>query len=297
MMKYNGNVYRPPIEANTFLLPITEGCSHNSCTFCNMYQGIPFRMLSLAEVEEYLEAVKAEYSAFVQRIERIYLVGADPFALSAARLLERIRLIRKYLPHIKVITMYARVDNIAHKSDDELAMLKEAGINDLYVGVECGLDDVLRNLNKGYGVTDIRRECLRLNKAGIRHNDLLMLGTAGKGRGAESAKAMAKLENELHPDKILINTMSAFVDTKLDHDIKNGKFIPATEKEHLEEERDFIAALDLPDTYFWSLHPLDSVRIDGILRKDKEKMLKTLSYAIEHADSVRINRVSRTGNL
>ena len=297
MMKYNGNVYRPPIEANTFLLPITEGCSHNSCTFCNMYQGIPFRMLSLAEVEEYLEAVKAEYSAFVQRIERIYLVGADPFALSAARLLERIRLIRKYLPHIKVITMYARVDNIAHKSDDELAMLKEAGINDLYVGVECGLDDVLRNLNKGYGVADIRRECLRLNKAGIRHNDLLMLGTAGKGRGAESAKAMAKLENELHPDKILINTMSAFVDTKLDHDIKNGKFIPATEKEHLEEERDFIAALDLPDTYFWSLHPLDSVRIDGILRKDKEKMLKTLSHAIEHANSVRINRVSRTGNL
>ena len=146
-MNYNGNVYRPPIEANTFLLPITEGCSHNSCAFCNMYQGIPFRMLSLAEVEAYLEAVKAEYGSFVERIERIYLVGADPFALSASRLLERIHLIRKYLPHIKVITMYARVDNIAHKSDAELAALKEAGINDLYVGVECGLDDVLENLN------------------------------------------------------------------------------------------------------------------------------------------------------
>ena len=296
-MNYNGNVYRPPIEANTFLLPITEGCSHNSCAFCNMYQGIPFRMLSLAEVEAYLEAVKAEYGSFVERIERIYLVGADPFALSASRLLERIHLIRKYLPHINVITMYARVNNIAHKSDAELAALKEAGINDLYVGVECGLNDVLENLNKGYGVADIRRECLRLNKAGIRHNDLLMLGTAGKGRGAESAQAMAELENELRPDKILINTMSAFVDTKLNHDIKDGKFIPATEREHLEEERDFIAALDLPDTYFWSLHPLDSVRIDGILRNDKEKMLKTLAYAIEHADNVNINRVSRTGNL
>ena len=297
MMKYNGNIYRPPIEANTFLLPITEGCSHNSCAFCNMYQGIPFRMLSLAEVEEYLEAVRAEYGSSVLRIERIYLVGADPFALSASRLLERILLIRKHLPNIKVITMYARVDNIARKSDDELAALKEAGVNDLYVGVECGLDDVLENLNKGYGVEDIRRECLRLNKAGIRHNDLLMLGTAGKGRAAESAQAMAELENELRPNKILINTMSAFVDTRLDHDIKDGKFIPATEREHLEEERDFIAALDLPDTYFWSLHPLDSVRIDGILREDKDKMLQTLSYAIEHADNVNINRVSRTGNL
>lgn len=296
-MKYNGNIYRPPIEANTLLLPITEGCSHNGCAFCNMYQGIPFRMLSLAEVEEYLGAIRKEYGPFAGRIQRIYLVGADPFALSASRLLERIRLIKKYLPNIKIITMYARVDNIAHKSDSDLAVLKEAGVNDLYIGVECGLDDVLENLNKGYKAADIRREVSRLNAAGIRHSDLLMLGTAGKGRGAESAKAMADLENELHPDKILINTMSAFVGTRLDRDIKAGKFTPATERENLEEERDFLAALNLPDTYFWSLHPLDSVRIDGILREEKEDMLKTLAYAINHADNVNIKRISRTGNL
>lgn len=270
-MKYNGNIYRPPIEANTLLLPITEGCSHNGCAFCNMYQGIPFRMLSLAEVEEYLGAIRKEYGAFAGSIQRIYLVGADPFALSAARLLERIRLIKKYLPNITIITMYARVDNITHKSDSDLAVLKEAGVNDLYIGVECGLDDVLENLNKGYKAADIRREVSRLNAAGIRHSDLLMLGTAGKGRGAESAKAMADLENELHPDKILINTMSAFVGTRLDRDIKEGKFTPATERENLEEERDFLAALNLPDTYFWSLHPLDSVRIDGILCEKKKR--------------------------
>ncbi|MBP3231153.1 MAG: radical SAM protein [Anaerovibrio sp.] len=296
-MKYNGTVYRPPIEANTLLLPVTEGCSHNSCTFCNMYQGIPFRMLSLEEVEEYLGAIREEYDSFVGRVQRIYLVGADPFALSASRLLERISLIRKYLPNIKVITMYARVDNIAHKSDADLVALKEAGVNDLYIGVECGLDDVLESLNKGYGTEDIRREVARLNAIGIRHSDLLMLGTAGKGRGAESAKAMADLENELRPDKILINTMSAFVGTPLDHDIREGKFTPATEREHLEEERDFLAALNLPDTYFWSLHPLDSVRIDGILREEKEDMLKTLAYAIDHADNFNIKRISRTGNL
>lgn len=296
-MKYNGTVYRPPIEASTLLLPITEGCSHNSCAFCNMYRDIPFRMLSLAEVEEYLAAIREDYGSFCERIQRIYLVGADPFALSASRLLERISLIRKYLPNIKVITMYARVDNIAPKSDADLAMLKEAGVNDLYIGVECGLDDVLENLNKGYNVADIRREISRLNVARIRHSDLLMLGTAGKGRGAESAKSMADLENELRPDKILINTMSAFVGTPLDHDIKKGKFTPATEREHLEEERDFLAALNLPDTYFWSLHPLDSVRIDGILREEKENMLKTLAYAIDHADNVNIKRISRTGNL
>ena len=98
-MNYNGIVYRPPVEANTFLLPITEGCTHNSCTFCNMYKDIPFRMLSICEVEEYLREVKQKYGGYCERIQRIYLVGADPFALSAKKLLERIELIRKYLPN------------------------------------------------------------------------------------------------------------------------------------------------------------------------------------------------------
>lgn len=296
-MNYNGTIYRPPVEANTFLLPITEGCTHNSCTFCNMYQDVLFRMLSLPEVEEYLQEVKKSYGRYCERIQRVYLVGADPFALSALRLLERIELIKKYLPNTKVITMYARTDNIASKSDEDLKALKEAGVDDLYLGVECGLNDVLEKLNKGYSADDTRRECLRLNAVGIRHCDLLMLGTAGKGRGLECAKATAALENELKPIKILINTMSAFVGTQLDEDIKSGAFIPASEKENLEEEREFLAGLELPDCYFWALHPLDSVKVDGILRDEKQRMLDALAWSIEHVNENAINRTSRVGTL
>ena len=153
-MTYNGTIYRPPVESDTFLLPVTEGCTHNSCTFCNMYRDIPFRMLSLSEVEEYLQEVRQTYDRYCERIQRVYLVGADPFALSADRLLERIELIRKYLPNTKVITMYARTDNIASKSDEDLKRLQKAGVDDLYIGVECGLNDVLENLNKGYSADD-----------------------------------------------------------------------------------------------------------------------------------------------
>ena len=95
-MKYNGTIYRPPVEYNTSLLPITEGCTHNSCSFCNMYQDIPFRMLPLDEVEDYLQETCQRFGKYAERIRRVYLVGADPFALSAARLLERIDLIRKH---------------------------------------------------------------------------------------------------------------------------------------------------------------------------------------------------------
>ena len=105
-MTYNGIIYRPPTEANTFLIPITEGCTHNSCHFCNMYQNIPFRMLPLSEVEKYLQIVKKSYGEYSEQIRRVYLVGADPFALSAKNLLERIDLICKYLPNAAVFTMY-----------------------------------------------------------------------------------------------------------------------------------------------------------------------------------------------
>ena len=296
-MTYNGTIYRPPIEANTFLLPVTEGCTHNSCAFCNMYQNIPFRMLPLSEMEEYLRAAKRNYGRHCDSVQRVFLVGADPFALSAERLLERIRLVKKYLPNVKAVAMYARTDNIAFKSDEDLKALKEAGVDDLYIGVECGANDVLENLNKGYSANDTKRQCLRLNAVGIRHCDLLMLGTAGKGRGLECAKASAALENKIKPHKILLNTMSAFVGTRLDEDIKTGAFIPATERENLEEERAFLAGLELPDCYFWALHPLDSVKIEGVLRDNKQQMLNALTWSIEHMSENAIQRTSRVGTL
>lgn len=296
-MTYNGTIYRPPVEANTFLLPVTEGCTHNSCSFCNMYQDIPFRMLPLSEVEDYLQEVKESYGRYCERIQRVYLVGADPFALSAKNLLERIDLIKQYLPNASVITMYARIDNIVSKSDEDLKVLKDAGVDDLYIGVECGLNDVLENLNKGYSAEDTKEQCLRLNAVGIRHCDLLMLGTAGKGRGLECGRASAALENEIKPSKILINTMSAFIGTKLDEDVKTGLFIPASEKENLEEEREFLMGLELPDCYFWALHPLDSVKLDGILRDDKQRMLEALTQTINHVNENAISRTSKVGKL
>ena len=296
-MNYNGTVYRPPVEANTFLIPITEGCTHNACTFCSMYQNVPFRMLGLSEIEEYLQQTRERFGPACARVERVYLVGADPFALTAARLLERIDLIKQYLPSVQVITMYARTDNIAAKSGEDLAALKNAGVDDLYIGVECGLDDVLEKLNKGYSAEETKTQCLRLNAIGIRHCDLLMLGTAGKGRGLVCARATAALENEIRPHKILINTMSAFVGTPLDEEIKNGAFLPATEKEKLAEERELLANLELPDCYFWALHPLDSVKLDGVLRVKKQWMLEKLDWSIAHMSENPINRTSRVGTL
>lgn len=133
----------------------------------------------------------------------IQLLSANPLAMTYDKLAPILEMINRYLPNVAVITMYARTDNIAHKSDEDLKRLKDAGVNDLYIGVECGLNDVLADLNKGYSADETREQCLRLNAVGISHCDLLMPGTAGKGRGLETAKATAALENEIKPRDLL----------------------------------------------------------------------------------------------
>lgn len=158
-MNYNGTIYRPPIEANTFLIPVTEGCSHNTCTYCNMFSGIPFRPLPLSDIKGYLHEVDERYHDFLVRQERVYLVGGDPFVLSAAKLRALSEVIRRYLPKVGTISMYASIANIQRKSDAELAALRDAGVNDLYIGVESALSDVLLFLNKGTSAEEAAQCC------------------------------------------------------------------------------------------------------------------------------------------
>ena len=192
-MNYNGNIYRPPIEAHTMLIPVTEGCTHNKCTFCNMYQNVPFRMWTLDEVEDYLAEVKARYSRLADSIDRVYLVGADPFALSAEKLLERISLIKRYMPNVAVITMYARTDNIARKSDEDLKRLKDAGVNDLYIGVESGDDVVLKRINKGYTAAQARQVREKIDSSGMPYIVNFLNGAGGHGYGPQNAHRTAQL--------------------------------------------------------------------------------------------------------
>lgn len=296
-LNYNGTIYRPPIEAYTPLLPVTEGCSHNRCRFCNMYKDVKFSILSPDKIENWLIEIRRVNGSVCDEIDRIYLVGADPFAISAKKLEIVIELIKKYLPNIKIITMYAAIRNIMSKTDENLKSLKDLDVNELYVGVESGLNDVLENLNKGNTVEDVREQCKRLNEFGIRHRDMLMPGAAGKGRGVENALATAELLNEIKPEVILLTTMSVFEGTKLDEDVKTGKFEVAGETEVLTEEKILLENLKLPETYFWAAHLLDSVRIAGMLGENREKMIKILEDAIENMDDEKFKQTFKRRHL
>ena len=155
------------------------------------------------------------------------------------------------------------------------------GLNDLYIGIESGLDDVLEHINKGHTKAQAIEQCQRLNRIGIRHMSLLMLGVAGKGRGEENAIATANLLNQLEPAMILLMSMTINDDMELQKDINAGSFTLASEMEMLKEEKVLLEHLQLPDTYFWAAHSLDVVSLQGWLSDKQGDMIDELDHALQ----------------
>lgn len=276
-----GTLYRPPVEANTFLLQITAGCTHNGCRFCNMYKDKKFHLIDDEIIVENLKEAKKICDIYERPHRRMFLADGDVFSLSADKLEEKINLIRKYHPQVETFAMYAAVRTLKNKSDDDLLRLKSLGVNDLYIGYECGLDDVLLSMNKGHTVAEAVQQAERLNKAGISHNALIILGLAGKGRGEENAYAVADMINKIKPKMTRLATLSVFPNTGLEEDIKAGTFVLAGEKEILTEEKIIIENINLEEMHLWACHVTNSVRLEGYIGKDREWMLAKLSRNID----------------
>ena len=145
-MSMTGVVYRPTYEANSFLLQVTLGCSHNKCTFCYMHPDVQFSVCPMEQVEADIE----EAVQHCPDVDRVFLEHGDAFVLSSERLTAIADIIHRKLPKVETIDMYASIQNIKHKSDAELRRLRRCGINELDIGVEGGLDAVLQYMNKGH---------------------------------------------------------------------------------------------------------------------------------------------------
>lgn len=285
-MKYTGPTYRPPYEAKSLLLQVTVGCTHNKCTFCTMYKDVKFSMESIEQIEKDLQEANEIYGD----VKRVFLVNGDAFVLSARRLKPIAKLIIKYFPGVEVITMYASINNIKSKTDQELEELRNLRINDLWIGTETGHEETLEYMNKGFSLKDSYEQLGRLNKAGIRHIDILIFGGAGRGKGIENAIANAKLMNAAKPMGISITTMGTFGDSQLTKDVEMGKFVPATELEVLEEQKKFIELI-IVDTAYLGIHGINTVTFDATLPRDREDAIKMVDNAMEKLDDEFLNSV------
>lgn len=290
-MHYTGNIYRPPFEGRSLLLQVTVGCSHNQCAFCTMYREVPFRVEPLEQIEEDLR----EASPYARHIRRVFLENGDPFVLSADRLARIADMIHKYLPNVETIAMYASIQNIRGKTDEDLRMLRRLGINELNVGLESGLEEALLQMNKGYTAAEAEYELLRLKQAGIDYGANVIFGCAGAGLHMEHARKTAELLNKTEPCLIFTGTIHADPGCPLYDRMQSGDFSENSLGEYLEEEEAFLNALDARDCLYFGLHPSNVVGLYGNLKHEKQNMLRQLQQKRKELTPDQLRSIPRRG--
>lgn len=272
-MNYTGNIYRPPFESRSLLIQVTVGCSHNKCSFCTMYRDVPFRIEPLDQIAADLD----EARRYAPNVKRIFLENGDPFVLSADRLKAIAELIHQKLPNVDTIAMYASIQNIKSKTNQELRELRSLGINELNIGLESGMDEALRLMNKGYTAAEAEYELLRLKDAGIEYGANVIFGSAGPEMRIENARKTAELINKTKPYLIFTGTIHADPGCPLYDKMLSGEFRENTVEQYLEEEETFLKALTGKNCFYFGLHPSNVVGIYGDVAKQRHEMLRQLS--------------------
>lgn len=232
-------------------------------------------MSPLSEVEEDLKVIRQ----WQPRARRVYLTGANPFALSYNRLMDVALLLRKYLPSMVSFGMFARVTDIKAKSVEELKNLRHLKLDSINIGVETAHDPTLERMNKGYHAADILEQLSKLEEAGIRYNIFYLNGLGGKDNGVASAVATANVLNQLHPCIINIVSLTIFPESRLYREVIDGSYEEEPELERLLEMRTLIERLTI-QTNILGNHVSDTVPVTGALPYDKAVILAELDKAI-----------------
>ncbi len=294
-MHFTGTIWRPPYEAESLLLEVTAGCTHHKCKFCTLYNDLPFKfkMSALEVVEADLREAQMFFHSPQKKLEdrlfglenkipyRVFLTGANPFVLSCDKLKNIAELIRKYLPSVKSIGTFARITDIAPKTDEELASLRALGYDGLTIGMETGDDEALRFMAKGYNSDNILKQCGRLDAAGISYSFFYLVSISGAGRGEIGAKLTADICNKLHPILIGANMLTIYPDSELYTEIQRGNWQEESELEKYKEVRTLVEHLQIPTT-FAAMGSSNAFQFSAQLPKEKEKLLAFLEKIIEN---------------
>lgn len=283
MMHYTGTIWRPPYEASSLLLEVTAGCTHHKCKFCTLYDDLPFsfRMSPMDDIEADLREAKAQVGKWKEyKVWRTFLTGANPFVLKYDRLMTIADSIRRYFPENQTIGCFARITDIALKSDAQLRSLREVGYDGLTIGMETGDDEALHFMNKGYQSSDIVEQCRRLDEVGISYNFFYLTGVSGAGRGEEGARATAEVCNQLSPKLVGANMLTIYPQSELFDEIQNGNWSEEGEIEKYRELRVLVDNLEI-STVFAALGASNAIQIQGKLPKEKERLLAVLDEVID----------------
>ncbi len=278
-MHFTGRTWRPPYEASSFIVQVTSGCTHNKCHFCSLYKNECFRMSPIQEFEEDL----AELQKYQPTARRIFLTGANPFVMSYENLVKRALLVHDYLVECQNIAMFSSIRDIKSKKVWQLRRLRALGINGLSIGTESGDDATLLLANKGYTAKELIEQCRKLDDARMEYYFVYMTGLAGKGNGYRNAVNSAKVFSKVNPRFISVDSLTLFPDTELYQMAQRGEFIPAGEKERIEELQVFISNLQIR-THLFANSKSNYYPVTAYLPNEREKVIGQLQYILDTVD-------------
>jgi radical SAM superfamily enzyme YgiQ (UPF0313 family) len=292
-LRYEGNIFRPFSEANSYLLQCTIGCSHNQCTFCGMYKDKKYRVRQIDEIMEDIAMAKDHYGD----LEKVFLCDGDAIALETDMLLAIVKKLYQTFPSLRHVGSYVGPQSTLSKSMEELKALRAAGLTKAYIGVETGDDDLLKKVKKGVSYSEMLEAGRNLVAADINLSVMVLLGLAGKGEASKRhALATAKICNEMKPQYLAALTVTPVPGTVLHKQVQEGSFELLDPFETLEEMKQIFENITIDNLKFVGTHASNYLPITGTLQKDKHKMIKTVDAVLKSRDE-RLIRPDRMRGL
>jgi radical SAM superfamily enzyme YgiQ (UPF0313 family) len=276
-MHYEGNIIRPPSEANSILLQVTVGCSRNKCTFCGTYRGERFRIKPDTVIMEDIDFA----AQHCKRQRRVFLCDGDALIIPQKRLLKILKAIEKKLPWVTRVGLYANAKALNMKTVDELKALKAHGVGIVYMGLETGDDLTLKKINKGATAAQMIAMGRKAKEAGFKLSVTVLLGIAGPERSEIHAKETGRILSEIDPDYVGALSLMLIPDTSLHQDYVSGAFRLIEPREMLAELRTMIANTHLSRGLFHANHASNYLPIRARFPKDKQTTLQLIDEALE----------------
>lgn len=280
-MRYEGNIFRPFSEANSYLLQCTVGCSHNQCTFCGMYKDKKYRVRKIEDILEDIRMAKDHYGD----LEKVFLCDGDAIAIETDTLLAILKTLYSTFPSLRHVGSYVGPQSTLSKSADELAALRAAGLTKAYIGVETGDDELLRKVRKGVGYGEMLHAGRLLVEADINLSAMVLLGLAGPGEASlRHALATAKICNEMKPQYLAALTVTPVPGTVLYRQVQKGEFQLLNPFETLAEMKHIFENITIDPLKFVGTHASNYLPITGTLQKDKPKMIALVDAVLAGRD-------------
>lgn len=291
-------IIRPPSERKSYFLPLTSGCSNNTCTFC-AYYGSKLQIRDIDDIKNEIDAVALFIRKDIQLPnasnvvyavaqgwdgKRIFLQDGDALVYPFDKLRDILMYVNEKLPDVERIGTYATPQDILRRSSDELKELRQLKMGIFYTGLETGDDVLLQEIGKGVSSNQVIEAGKKTKEAEIAFSVTVILGIGGVEGSGKHALDTAKVLTRIDPDYVGALTLTLVPGTPLYEQWARNEFHPISPFQSLDELRLTIENSNFTHCFFSSMHASNYLSIRGKLPQAKDRMLRELKMVLAAED-------------